>query len=170
MRDAGSVLELGAGLGVAGAAAALAGARSLVLTDGEPVVLRVLEKNAKLITDATGAAVGVRGLDWGSPADVAAAVACSPSGWPLVLGADVAYSLKALPSLVAVVAALLRGGEGGKQLGTGTALLGYCSRSRLLDRGLPAAAAAAGLTAVEVPGTRGRVRGLEGWVVRCSLA
>lgn len=163
---AGSALELGAGLGVAGAAAALAGARRLHLTDGEPVVLRVLQKNAALIAAATGAEASVSGLDWGSAADVAAAVALAPAGWPLVLGADVAYSVKALPALFSVVAALLRGQRGE---GKGVALVGYCSRSLLLDRGLPVAAAEAGLTCVEVPGTRGRARGLEGWVVRCAL-
>jgi predicted nicotinamide N-methyase len=161
-----AVLELGAGVGVAGAAAAVAGAASVLLTDGEDVVTRLLAVNAARMQAATGASVRVARLDWGSPADRAAVRAAAPAspagpGWPVVLGADVAYSVGALEALFGAVAACLGSG--------GVALIGYVSRSGLLDRGLPAAATAAGLSSVEVAGTRRGVGGgLVGWVVRCE--
>lgn len=157
----GAALELGAGAGVAGAAAAAAGAATLLLTDHNDVVLRLLTANAARVAAATGAAVATRVLEWASAADRAAARAAAPTpdGWPLVIGADVAYSVNALGPLTATIAALLAP--------AGVALIGYVSRSGLLDRGLPRAAADAGLTAVEVPGTRRGVGGgLEGWIVR----
>lgn len=157
-----AVLELGAGVGVTGAAAAVAGAATLLLTDGEAVVERLLATNAARVQAATGARASVARLAWGSAADRAAARAAAPGGdgWPVVLGADVAYSVAALPSLFGAARDVLAPG--------GVVLIGYVSRSGLLDRGLPAAAAAAGLTAVEVDGTRREVGGgLVGWVVRC---
>lgn len=157
----GGVLELGAGAGVVTAAAAVASAPTLLATDHNDVVLRLLAANAARIEAATAASVATALLDWGSPSDRETARSAAPgaAGWPLVLGADVAYSLAALHALCGTIAALMAEG--------GVALIGYVSRSGLLDRGLPSAAAAAGLSAVEIPGSRAGVGGgLEGWIVR----
>ena len=154
---AGGVLELGAGAGVVTAAAAAAGAPTLLATDHNDIVLRLLSANAVRVEAATGASVVTALLDWGSPCDRDAARSAAPgaAGWPLVLGADVAYSLAALPALCGTIAAVMAE--------EGVALIGYVSRSGLLDRGLPSAALAAGLTATEVPGSRAGVGGgLEG--------
>jgi threonine dehydrogenase-like Zn-dependent dehydrogenase len=139
-----------------------AGASQLLLTDHNDIVLKLAASNGDRIASATGASVATAVLEWGSADDRATVRAAAPSpssGWPLVIGADVAYSVAALPGLCGTVSALVAT--------NGVALIGYVSRSGLLDRGLPLAAREAGLTAAEVPGTRRCVGGgLEGWIVR----
>ena len=175
VRAAGAIVELGAGLGLAGLAAAAAAAGgappspAIVLTDGEPALMDVLRANAASFAadrPGVGAAPGVRVLGWGDGAGAAALVAATPAaaavgGFPLVLGADVTYSLAAVPALFATAAALA------VKNGPSVFYLGYVSRSAALDRAVPSAAAGAGWGAGrEVPGTR-RVMPcgmMKGWV------
>ena len=140
---AGTACELGAGVGLAGLAAVEAGCGHVLLTDGEPAVLTVLARNAA----TAGPRASAMHLPWDSAAALDAVRATSPggAGFPLLLGADVAYSLAALPDLFGAAAALLAPG--------GAFLLGYVSRSGALDAAVPAAAAAVGLVAAPVPGT-----------------
>jgi hypothetical protein len=83
------VVEVGSGTGVAGLAAALAGARRTVLTDMPDVVDSLqaqVRLNEELLGDAVVEAVG---LEWG---DAAAAEAACEDGCDLVLAADCLYS------------------------------------------------------------------------------
>jgi predicted nicotinamide N-methyase len=75
------VLELGCGLGVAGIAAALAGARVLA-TDWSPDAVRFAAANAA----RSGAAIETRVCDWARAGEL---VARGP--WDAVLAADVLY-------------------------------------------------------------------------------
>ena len=171
-----AVVELGAGLGLAGLAAAACaavvaplGAVSLTLTDGEPSILPVLRENAAAFSavrpGVSPPAVAL--LPWGSDAAAAALVAATPAaarqgGFDVLLGADVTYSLSAVPALFSTATALASK-EGGSRF-----YLGYVSRSAALDRAVPAAADAEGWgSGREVPGTRRAMPcgALEGWVL-----
>jgi len=188
VRGAGAIVELGAGLGLAGlAAAAAAGAAagappappsaaaaaapfsppSITLTDGEAAILDVLARNAAATAaDRPGAAPpAVVLLPWGDLSAAAALVAATPAasasgGFGLILGADVTYSLAAVPALFATATALASPAA--------VFYLGYVSRSAALDRAGPAAAADAGWgVGQEVEGTRRTMPcgTMEGWVV-----
>ena len=125
-------------------------------------------------------------LNWGDD-DAATALLRQRSfegagrGFDLLLGADVTYSLSALPALFSTAAMLLKEGE---EEGEGEAkerkenrnesqkkpaptfLLSYVSRSKALDRAVPLEAERAGFDVEEVEGTRRRLPGgQEGWIL-----
>ncbi|CAJ1332300.1 unnamed protein product [Effrenium voratum] len=83
-----SLLELGAGVGLVGAACAACGARA-VLTDWEGA-LPLLRRNAELLAQR-GVMVEVARLDWGS-ADQEAILADTPGGFDLLVGSDIILS------------------------------------------------------------------------------
>lgn len=184
-----SACELGAGLGLSGlAAVAFSGLRRLVLTEGSDVVLRVLERNAQKVAksfmgeEEEKRDVSVSLLEWGDEAAAAALVKeRSPGGrgFDLLLGADVTYSLSALPALFSTAAALLRREEEDdeeeekkeekeeeeEEKPVPTFLLGYVSRSGALDAAVPREAEKAGFDVEVVEGTRRRLPGgQEGWI------
>ena len=156
-----------------------------MLTDGSDVVLRVLERNARKVARGLGRGeegdVSVSALEWG---DEAAAAALrrehSPDGegFDLLLGADVTYSLSALPALFSTAAMLLRreeteeeeeeekDEEEREEKPVPTFLLGYVSRSGALDVAVPREAEKAGFDVEVVEGTRKRLPGgQEGWIL-----
>ena len=96
-----SVVELGSGLGLAGIAAGLAGAR-LTLTDQDPLALGFALGNAR----ANGLA-GAQALEvhWTEPASVARA-----GSFDAVVGAEVVYDPRHVRPLVAALGQLLRPG------------------------------------------------------------
>lgn len=190
-----SACELGAGLGLSGlAAVAFSGLKRLVLTDGSDVVLRVLERNANKVKELLAEKEkekekeggGEEGqerrevstflLEW-NDADAATALRTQHSfegrGFDLLLGADVTYSLSALPALFATAAMLLKEEEVGEEEDKSknrkpapTFLLGYVSRSKALDRAVPLEAERAGFDVESVEGTRRRLPGgQEGWIL-----
>ncbi|MEM9382040.1 MAG: 50S ribosomal protein L11 methyltransferase [Planctomycetota bacterium] len=132
-----AVLELGAGLGLAGIAAAVLGGRGidLVLSDHDPLSLAALPVNARL----NGVDARVWDLDWRHLQD-------APEGrFDLVLGCDVAYEAKLQEPLLDVVDRYLAPG--------GAALFADPGRTRL--PGLVRRAAARGY-AVELLDAEGR--------------
>jgi len=96
-----SSIELGAGCGLVGLAAAALGAEML-LTD-LPGNLRLLRANVRANSSAVSGGVRVRPLVWGERLadDV---VACAP--YDLVLATDVFYTREAMPALLASLCAL----------------------------------------------------------------
>lgn len=83
------VVEIGSGTGVAGLAAAIAGAARVVLTDMPTCVGRLqqaIERNKEVLS---GSEVLAAPLEWG---DAEAALAVAPEGVDLVIAADVLYS------------------------------------------------------------------------------
>ena len=86
-----TVVEVGAGTGLLGLAAACAGASAVIVTDLAANVPRMaanIEANAAAI-EAVGATVEARALPWG---DADAAFEVAPEGCDLVLGADLCYN------------------------------------------------------------------------------
>ena len=92
------VLELGCGLGGVGIAAAIAGARSVLLTDYQPKSLEFALAAAE--ANGVGDRVSTRLLDWTAPPDDLGA-------FDIVLGSDVLYSKDLTRSLLDVVATLV---------------------------------------------------------------
>jgi predicted nicotinamide N-methyase len=94
-----SVLELGAGLGLGGIAAALAGAREVTFTDYFPEALAAATHNAK----RNGVrSFDVRVLDWRAPV--------LPRRYPVVIGSDLLYEERSRAPLVETLAAALEAG------------------------------------------------------------
>lgn len=92
-----SVLDLGAGLGLGAVAAALAGAIRVVASDVDPEALPYVAGNAARA--GVGDRVEVVRLDWCSDS--------LPTGFDLVLGADVLYDAALVPVLLSAVARTL---------------------------------------------------------------
>ena len=141
------VLELGAGAAALPSwAAAAAGARSVIATDGHPEVLQLLRHNLTSNDGVQRSSVAVRpaALRWSDGADALARL--DWDGAPqearlVVLGADVVYDPSALPQLLATAAAALRGSAAG-----GVLLLCHVDgRGGMTEGTLLEAAAAAGL-------------------------
>lgn len=110
-----SVLELGAGLGLCGMVAALAGAR-VVLTDGDEDVLDLCRANIASNEAAftqnvalIASTLSCLRLRWGAASDdLASLVATYPHGFDVLLASDVLYrSLDDVRLLMQTVAVLL---------------------------------------------------------------
>lgn len=131
------VLELGAGPGVAGLAAAALGA-SVTLTD-LPYVLPNLREAVALNTHLRGP-LAVAELDWFAPQAMAGG-----GGFDLVLGSDVVWVEELIPPLVNTLALLLRQRPGCE------ALLAHQTRSRRGDALLTRLLGAAGVRVRVLP-------------------
>ncbi|GBG00326.1 hypothetical protein Rsub_13034 [Raphidocelis subcapitata] len=106
------VLELGAGTGAVGLAAALLGAARVLLTD-RPHLMGLLNQNIE--ANALGGSVAAVPYEWGGPLPDAAGF---EGGFDLVLLSDLVYEPATLGPLVGTLAMLLGGSGGG---GGGTA-------------------------------------------------
>lgn len=88
--DRPEVIEVGSGTGIAGLAAAQAGASRVMLTDLPEAVPRLREAIARNASTIQGADMHAEPLEWGD--SEAADAVCGDSGCDLVLAADVLYS------------------------------------------------------------------------------
>jgi predicted nicotinamide N-methyase len=86
-----SVLDIGAGTGVFGLAAAAAGAR-VVMADYEPTVLDQLQANAYANAAVLEGSVRCQRLDWCSPADSDATSLADSWPFDLIVAADLLYN------------------------------------------------------------------------------
>jgi hypothetical protein len=137
-----SVLELGAGTGVSGLAAALCGAREVLLTDLDYSLPQLRANTEATLYSSNGGgsgSCGIRGavnvqlLDWSD------ATTYPFDTWDVVLAADVAWLDHLVEPLVAAVRGTVRAGTTtttttGTSTGTGTLfLLAHQTRSREVD-------------------------------------
>lgn len=112
------VLELGAGTGAVGLAAAACGAQSVVLSDADTTAtlegehgweersrIATLGENVRLNGKIT-AAVHVQPLRWGDHAQIAAIAAGWPGGFGTIVGSDVLYSPRLYDGLAATIRTL----------------------------------------------------------------
>jgi RNA 3'-terminal phosphate cyclase (ATP) len=140
------VLDLGAGTGIAGLAAAALGA-DVTLSDTEealPLLRRNVAANARTVADAGGAA-RVACLDWAAPP----AELADEAPWDVVLAADVVYSPTQLAPFTALLGRLAARNRPGGPFAT--LLLAHKERDEALTAALLAAMSASGVAAVEVP-------------------
>ncbi|KAF8059443.1 hypothetical protein HT031_005248 [Scenedesmus sp. PABB004] len=150
------VVELGAGMGLAGLAAARLGAAHVWLTDKPAVTVHARVNAAKsgLGGGGGGGRVSVLALDWEDPASVAAAAGAitagaAGGGVDLLLASDCVYpdpdgSVPSAEGLLAAMRALAAPGRT-------RALVTFEARGDALRAGLLAAAAAAGAAAARLP-------------------
>jgi tetratricopeptide (TPR) repeat protein len=142
------VLDLGAGTGVAGLAAASLGAR-VTLSDVEeslPLLRRNADANAPLLATCGGAVDAVTCCSWERPPAELADV----TRWEVLLAADCVYSDAQLSPFVALVARLMRRDRPGGA--PDALLLAHKDRDAGVTAALLAALAAeAGLSVDEVP-------------------
>lgn len=94
LRDVGSIIELGAGLGVPGMLCASLGASSVTLTDYHPLVIARLQTNVRAHPNIA-ARCTVEEVAWGS--------GCGSKRHRLLLGADLAISERAAVLLAETV-------------------------------------------------------------------
>ncbi|PRW20580.1 hypothetical protein C2E21_8960 [Chlorella sorokiniana] len=98
-----AVCELGAGMGLPGLLCAALGARHVLLTDYEPVVVAQIQQNADL--NAVAASCAYLALDWFNLAPLAPE---QRHAFDLLLLADVIYAAAVVGPLVTTLRALLR--------------------------------------------------------------
>ena len=125
------VLELGAGVGLCGMAAAAAGAQSVVMTDGNLLALDLLKRNCEASTAA--AEIRATQLHWGKGAALDQFVS-EHKGFDLVLAADVVYDLSFAQSFFETAHTMLVSTDG--QL-----LMSYVPRGSMEDVNVVVAAA-----------------------------
>ena len=144
LASGGSVVELGAGTGIAGLAAAAAGATRVLLTD-LPSVVTLLAANAARNAAALGdCALDVCSLDWTRDAMHERAV-----GMDLVIGADLVYHSSQIAPLVSVLRRMLA--PTAERPAGARLLLAHKSRHEAVDAELHAALRAAGIAIAAVP-------------------
>ena len=143
-----TVLELGAGSGLAGMVAERLGAARVVITDGDQTSCDLAAQNCgdnRIICDQSeGSRVQVERLLWGegAHADAFRAAIAPSSGFDVILAADVMYKPSLPPLLFTTMKGFLAPG--------GAALLCHLERAGVTQEVVLAAAAVSGLTATKL--------------------
>ncbi|RWR79768.1 protein N-lysine methyltransferase METTL21A [Cinnamomum micranthum f. kanehirae] len=174
-----SVIELGSGVGITGILCSRF-CHEVVLTDHNKEVLKVLNKNIELhSSSATPSCAGLvaEKLEWGNDDDMGQIIQRYPSGFDLVLGADIyilqllfpsvlnsSHSLSSIPPLFDTVEQLLRLRGGHCKF-----ILAYVSRAKMMDAMVVDEAIRHGMKISEVNETRSVVRNLEGVIYEIKL-
>lgn len=163
-----SVIELGSGVGVTGILCSRF-CREVMLTDHNEEVLKILKKNIELHessekSNACGGLIAEK-LEWGNSDQLSQILQKHLGGFDLVLGADICFQQSNIPLLFDTVEQLLRDrGEGRCKF-----ILGYISRTKVMDVMVPKEAIQHGLNIKEIAGTRTVIADLEGVIYEITL-
>ncbi|XP_019267250.1 PREDICTED: protein N-lysine methyltransferase METTL21A [Nicotiana attenuata] len=156
-----SVIELGSGVGITGVLCSRF-CREVVMTDHNEEVLKILNKNIKLqesLDDSICCAeLKAEKLEWGNSAQLNHILQQHPEGFDLVLGADICFQQANIPLLFDTVEQLFRDRDQSKC----KFVLGYVSRTKVMDAMVINEAIRHGLQINEVSGTRRSIRNHEG--------
>lgn len=96
------LLELGCGTGVAGIGALVGGASTALLTDGDPELLQLAQKNVdRNLNGALARRASTRRLRWGNSDDEATVSTAGP--FDIILASEVAYTSTALAALFGTI-------------------------------------------------------------------
>jgi len=102
-----NIIELGAGMGIAGIVAALVTKSPTILSDGHPAVLKILDRNVVLNSNLHSLLINSELVRWDS-VDVGRILTNSGGvGFDLILAGDVIYETEAVLPLLATVKRLL---------------------------------------------------------------
>ncbi|KAL4590580.1 hypothetical protein LXL04_003514 [Taraxacum kok-saghyz] len=165
-----SAVELGSGVGITGILCSRF-CNEVVLTDHNDEVLKILNKNIDLHESSENpnscAALSAEKLEWGNTDQLNQILQKHPEGFDLVLGADIYILQNSVPPLFETVKELLllRSGKEGCKF-----ILGYVSRSKMMDVMVPKEAVKHGLQIREVEGTRSVIANLEGVIYEITLS
>ncbi|KAK9154388.1 hypothetical protein Sjap_001868 [Stephania japonica] len=164
-----SIIELGSGVGVTGILCSRF-CQEILLTDHNEQVLKILKKNIELQPNYEThtnkyAGLAAEKLEWGNVNDLSLILQRYPSGFDLILGADIYFQQSSIPPLFTTVERLLRhrGAAGSKFI------LAYVSRAKTMDAMVLSEAVKHGLQVSEVEGTRSIVSNLEGVIFEIKL-
>ncbi|GJP35445.1 hypothetical protein CLOM_g19971 [Closterium sp. NIES-68] len=112
-----TVIEVGAGTGLAGLMCAHLGSRAVTLTDHNSEVLQVVQRNAdhhtQLFAHSSGCepqaapSLECAELEWASQKHLEAILAAHPTGFDIVIGADICYQQCHVPPLFTCIKSLL---------------------------------------------------------------
>lgn len=156
-----SVIELGSGVGITGVLCSRF-CREVVMTDHNEEVLKILNKNIKLqesLDDSICCAeLKAEKLEWGNSAQLNHILQQRSEGFDLVLGADICFQQANIPLLFGTVEQLFRDRDQSKC----KFILGYVSRTKVIDAMVINEAIRHGLQINEVSGTRRNIKNHEG--------
>uniref|UniRef100_A0A1D1XUW6 Methyltransferase-like protein 21A n=1 Tax=Anthurium amnicola TaxID=1678845 RepID=A0A1D1XUW6_9ARAE len=114
MLDGRSVIELGSGVGITGILCSRF-CPKVVLTDHNDEVLEILKKNIELQassvpfdTAAEKLELTAEKLEWGNAEQISRILQKHPSGFDIILGADICFQQSSIPPLFSTVEKLLR--------------------------------------------------------------
>ncbi|XP_078171172.1 putative methyltransferase family protein isoform X2 [Carex rostrata] len=161
-----SVIELGSGVGITGMLCSRF-CREVVLTDHNDEVLEIIRKNIDLEASRRNQSLlglTAEKLEWGNREHIEQILQKHPSGFDLVLGADICFQQSSIPHLFVTVQQLLQiKGRGCKFI------LAYVSRAKMMDTMVVNEAVQQGMRINEVEGTRTTVSNLEGVIFEITL-
>ncbi|XP_024313735.1 protein N-lysine methyltransferase METTL21A isoform X3 [Brachypodium distachyon] len=153
-----SIIELGSGIGITGILCSRF-CKEVVLTDHNDEVLEIIKKNVEVqsCSENADAVLTAEKLEWGNYDHINNIIEKHPSGFDLILGADICFQQSSIPYLFDTVEKLLR-----MQAGKCRFILAYVSRAKVMDALLPKEAEKRGMLVEEVDGTRTTISNLEG--------
>ncbi|GAA0149483.1 hypothetical protein Leryth_016287 [Lithospermum erythrorhizon] len=161
-----SVLELGSGVGVTGILCSRF-CKKIVMTDHNDEVIKIMQMNIDHHQDSEECGeLQVAKLEWGDFEQMDSILLKNPEGFDLILGADICFQQKSVPLLFDTVKYIF-------SLNTQREckfILGYVSRTKVMDAMVVTEAIRHGFQINEVDGARAIVHNLEGVVYEITLS
>lgn len=160
-----SIIELGSGVGITGILCSRF-CKEVVLTDHNDEVLEIIKKNIEMqsCSGNANAVLTAEKLEWGNYVHISNIIEKHPSGFDLILGADICFQQSSISCLFDTVERLLR-----IQASKCRFILAYVSRAKVMDVLVLKEAEKHGMHVKEVDGTRTTISNLEGVIYDITL-